>query len=108
MILTLDVFFSRPVLPHVEPGYLAKLLPDVAPERGESWKDVLKDVDRVIMPGITHWHSPNFHAYYPAGNSFPSMVGELMSAGLGIVGINWVSWFRKSTSNIVLKQKIKI
>ncbi|KAJ8969859.1 hypothetical protein NQ314_001543 [Rhamnusium bicolor] len=61
---------DRPVLPSVQPGYLGELLPREPPQSGESWQDVLQDVDRIIMPGLTHWHSPNFHAYYPTAHSF--------------------------------------
>lgn len=80
----------RPVLPSVEPGYLHKLLPTDVPEQPEKWQDVLKDIDRVIMPGITNWQSPNFHAYYPTATSYPSIVGETIAASLGIVGFSWV------------------
>ncbi|XP_066152732.1 aromatic-L-amino-acid decarboxylase-like [Euwallacea fornicatus] len=82
---------DRPVLSTVQPGYLGDLLPKDPPQTGESWRDVLQDVDRIIMPGITHWHSPNFHAYYPTAQSFPSIVGELMSAGFGVVGLSWIA-----------------
>ncbi|GLG97037.1 uncharacterized protein GBIM_03875 [Gryllus bimaculatus] len=79
------------VLPAVEPGYLRDLLPEAAPERPEHWRHVLADVERVIMPGMTHWQSPQFHAYYPTGSSFAAMVGEMLSAGLGCIGFSWAS-----------------
>ncbi|XP_045469865.1 aromatic-L-amino-acid decarboxylase-like [Harmonia axyridis] len=82
---------DRPVLPNVEPGYLKDLIPDEAPQEGEPWQDVLKDVDRIIMPGLTHWHSPNFHAFYPTANSFPAIVGEMLSAGFGCIGLSWIA-----------------
>ncbi|XP_030746673.1 aromatic-L-amino-acid decarboxylase-like [Sitophilus oryzae] len=82
---------DRPVLSNVQPGYLGDLLPKDPPQNGESWRDVLQDVDRIIMPGITHWHSPHFHAYYPTAHSFPAVVGELMSAGFGVVGLSWIA-----------------
>lgn len=74
----------------MSPGYLHDLLPTEMPEQPESWKDIMADLDRCVMPGITHWQSPNFHAYYPTQTSFPSMIGELISAGLGMVGFSWV------------------
>ena len=77
--------------PEVEPGYLRSLLPEKAPECGEDWTEIMKDVDRVIMPGITHWQHPRFHAYFPAGNSYPSILAEILSAGLGIVGFSWAA-----------------
>ncbi|CAG9854374.1 unnamed protein product [Phyllotreta striolata] len=82
---------DRPVLSSVKPGYLGELLPKEAPQTGESWQDVLQDVDRIIMPGLTHWQSPRFHAYYPTANSFPSVIGEMLSAGFGCVGLSWIA-----------------
>lgn len=82
---------ERNVLPKVEPGYLSEMIPNEAPRRAESWQDVLKDVERVIMPGITHWNSPRFHAYYPTANSYPGIVGEMLSAGIGCIGFSWIS-----------------
>lgn len=81
----------RDVLPSVEPGYLCKLLPTEAPEEPENWKDVMEDLKKFILPGITHWNSPNFHAYYPTGNSYPSMVAEIIANGFGLIGINWLA-----------------
>ncbi|KAK2584770.1 hypothetical protein KPH14_007094 [Odynerus spinipes] len=81
---------DRPVLPDVEPGYLNKMLPEEAPQKPESWQEVFKDIERVIMPGMTHWNSPNFYAYYPACFSYPSIVGELLCAGFGCVGFSWI------------------
>ena len=67
------------------------MLPEDAPEQGEPWEDIMKDVERTIMPGITHWQHPRFHAYFPAGNSYPSILAEMLSAGLGIVGFSWAA-----------------
>ena len=74
---------SRRVTPDVEPGYLRELLPSEAPVMGERWDDIISDFETKIMPGITHWQHPRFHAYFPAGNSYPSIIGEMLSAGLG-------------------------
>ncbi|XP_046737366.1 aromatic-L-amino-acid decarboxylase-like [Diprion similis] len=82
---------DRNVLPSVKPGYLNELLPREAPLKGESWQEVLKDVERVIMPGVTHWNSPHFHAYFPSGNSYPAIIGEIVSAGIGCIGFSWMS-----------------
>lgn len=90
-LIVYDSFHFRPVLPSVEPGYLHTLLPTEVPEQPEQWQDVIKDLDRVIMPGITNWQSPNFHAYYPTQTSYPSIVGEMIAASFGIVGFSWVS-----------------
>ncbi|CAF0749021.1 unnamed protein product [Adineta steineri] len=82
---------ERRVTPEVEPGYLRPMLPEDAPEKGEPWNEIMKDVDRTIMPGITHWQHPRFHAYFPAGNSYPSILAEMLSSGLGIVGFSWAA-----------------
>lgn len=85
---------NRPVLPSVEPGYLHTLLPSEAPELPEKWEDVMKDINAKIMPGMTHWQSPNFHAYYPTETSYPSIVGEIIASGFGVVGFSWVIYKR--------------
>ena len=82
---------ERRVTPEIEPGYLRPMLPKSAPENSEKWEDIMQDVERTIMPGITHWQHPRFHAYFPAGNSYPSILGEMLSAGLGIVGFSWAA-----------------
>src|SRR5258708_8566691 len=66
---------SLPVMSRVKPGELRALLPAKAPEHGEPFDAVLKDLDRLIVPGLTHWQSPNFFGYFPCNNSFPSILG---------------------------------
>ncbi|XP_061402842.1 3,4-dihydroxyphenylacetaldehyde synthase 2 [Musca vetustissima] len=78
------------VLPSVEPGYLFDLLPKDMPESGEDWHTVLKDMDRVVKPGMTHWQSPNMHAYYPTASSFPSIVGDILCNGFSVIGFSWI------------------
>lgn len=82
---------NHPVLAQVRPGEIRDKLPPHPPQRGETFSEMLKDVDEVILPGITHWQSPNFFAYFPANNSAPSILGELLSAGLGVQGMSWVT-----------------
>ncbi|XP_050306674.1 aromatic-L-amino-acid decarboxylase-like isoform X1 [Anthonomus grandis grandis] len=82
---------DRRVLPTVQPGYLRPLIPDSAPEKPEKWEDVLKDVERVIMPGVTHWHSPRFHAYFPTANSYPAIVADILSGAIACIGFSWIS-----------------
>lgn len=79
------------VTPDVEPGYLREIIPREAPFQGEKWDDIFKDFEKKILPGITHWQHPKFHAYFPAGNSYPSIMGEMLSSGLGIVGFSWAA-----------------
>ena len=80
-----------PVLSRAEPGSVRKRLPRTAPEHGEPFADVLRDIDEVIMPGITHWQSPNFFAYFPANASGPAILGDLLSSGLGVQGMLWAT-----------------
>lgn len=84
-------FDYREVLPSVQPGYLHNLLPTEVPEEPEHWKEVMKDLNDAIMPGITHWQSPNFHAYYPTQTSYPAIIGDMLGNGIGVVGFSWVS-----------------
>ena len=80
-----------PVLSQVQPGDVRAALPAAAPEQGEPFDALLADVDRVILPGVTHWQSPNFFAYFPGNSSGPSILGELLSAGLGVQGMLWAT-----------------
>jgi aromatic-L-amino-acid decarboxylase len=78
-----------PVLSRVEPGEIRAKLPTSAPQQGEAFDQILGDIDRIVMPGITHWQSPNFYAYFPSNSSGPAILGELLSAGLGVQGMLW-------------------
>ncbi|TYI19630.1 hypothetical protein ES332_A07G177700v1 [Gossypium tomentosum] len=80
-----------PVLSQVEPGYLRNLLPDSAPNQPDSFQHVLDDIQAKILPGVTHWQSPNYFAYYPSNSSVAGFVGEMLSAGLNIVGFSWIT-----------------
>src|SRR5688572_13742719 len=79
-----------PVLSRVAPGEVRAQLPPHPPEEGErSFAAMLADVDRIVLPGITHWQAPGFFAYFPSNGSGPSILGELLSAGLGVQGMLW-------------------
>ena len=82
---------AHPVRSPLAPGEVRATLPLHPPQRPEPWAEVLADVDRVILPGITHWQSPNWFAYFPANASGPSILGELLSAGLGVQGMLWAT-----------------
>ena len=85
----LETVEDLPVLPSVEPGEIAAMLPDQAPERPEDFDALLGDLDRVVMPGVTNWQSPNWFAYFPANASPPAILAELAAAGLGQQGMLW-------------------
>jgi len=80
-----------PVLSQVEPGAIRARLPEAPPERGEPFDAMLRDVDAILLPGITHWQSPDFFAFFPANTSYPAILGELLSAGLGVQGMLWAT-----------------
>jgi aromatic-L-amino-acid decarboxylase len=82
---------SFPVLSQVEPGAIRATLPAEPPQVGEDFERILGDVERLILPGITHWQSPNFFAFFPANVSGPAILGELLSAGLGVQGMLWAT-----------------
>ncbi len=82
---------NYPVLSQVKPGDIAGQLPISAPNESESMDQIMADVNSIIMPGITHWQSPNFFAYFPANSSGPSVLGDLLSSGLGVQGMIWAT-----------------
>lgn len=106
----LDNIEERRVTPNIEPGYLRKLIPENAPEEPENWDSIMADVESKIMPGVTHWQHPRyfagtvdvliqvyetvlcrFHAYFPSGNSFPSILGDMLSDAIGCIGFSWAA-----------------
>jgi aromatic-L-amino-acid decarboxylase len=80
---------SLPVLSRVKPGEIRALLPPEPPLQGEPFEKILEDMNRVVLPGITHWQSPSFFAFFPANASGPSILGDLLSSGLGVQGMLW-------------------
>ena len=82
---------SLPVRSRAQPGELRAALPPRAPEAGEPFDAILADVDRLIVPGLTHWQSPSFFAYFPANASPPAILAELLSAGFGVQGMLWAT-----------------
>ncbi|WP_138506843.1 pyridoxal-dependent decarboxylase [Nostoc sp. PA-18-2419] len=87
----LETVEQLPVLSQVEPGDIRAKLPETAPVKGESFAGILQDLDEIIVPGLTNWQSPNFFAFFPTGISAPSVLGELVSAGLGVQGMLWAT-----------------
>jgi len=82
---------SLPVLSQVAPGAIRAALPVAAPAKGEPIESILQDFDKHLLPGITHWQSPNFFAYFPSNSSGPSILGDLLSSGLGVQGMLWAA-----------------
>jgi aromatic-L-amino-acid decarboxylase len=82
---------SFPVLSKAEPGQLRAALPANPPLKGEDFSAIFGDLEKLILPGITHWQSPNFFAYFCTGASAPSVLGDLLSSGLGVQGMLWAT-----------------
>ena len=78
-----------PVKSQVKPKEIYDQLPDKAPIKGESMQQIMEDFQNIILPGITHWQSPNFFAYFPANSSYPSILAEMLTAALGAQCMIW-------------------
>lgn len=85
----LDGIRDLPVLSQVQPGEIRAALPSAPPDEPEAFEAVLRDLDAVLLPGLTHWQSPRFFAYFATTGSEPGILAELLSAGLNQVGILW-------------------
>ena len=82
---------SFPVLSQVNAGDVRASLPDRPPQHGEKIDAILRDLDNLILPGVTHWQSPNFFAYFPSNTSGASLLGDFLSSGLGVQGMLWAT-----------------
>ncbi|MGB3466754.1 MAG: pyridoxal-dependent decarboxylase [Cyclobacteriaceae bacterium] len=78
-----------PVKSQVLPGDIISKIPKDAPQKGESMDEILMDFESIILPGITHWQHPNFHAYFPANTSYPSMLAEMLTSAMGAQCMIW-------------------
>ena len=99
---------KRPVLARTEPGDIKKQLPTAPPSAPEPFDAVMRDLERIIVPGLTHWQHPRFFAYFPSNGDLSSVLGDYLSTGLGVLGLAWqsspalteleevaVDWFRQ-------------
>jgi aromatic-L-amino-acid/L-tryptophan decarboxylase len=77
------------VVSQVKPGSIRKELPPQPPKTGESFEAVLRDLDRIIVPGLTHWNNPSFFAYFPNSGSEPGIFGEMLTAAFNVNGMLW-------------------
>jgi aromatic-L-amino-acid/L-tryptophan decarboxylase len=84
---------TRPVQAQVAPGDVRRMLPasPPAPGRVDSIHDVIADLDRIVLPGTTHLQHPNYFGYFPANHSLSSILGDMVSGGIGALGITWIS-----------------
>src|SRR5262249_14012837 len=81
----------RPVMARTTPGAIKAQLPAAAPEMPEGFDAVFRDLERVILPGLSHWQHPGFFGYFPAIASLASVLGDYFSTGLGVLGLSWQS-----------------
>jgi aromatic-L-amino-acid/L-tryptophan decarboxylase len=80
-----------PVMSPVEPGAVRAQLPPTPPEQPETFAAVLADLDRIVLPGLSHWQHPRFFGFFPANGSLASVLGDYLSTGLGALGLSWQS-----------------
>ncbi|GAG33257.1 unnamed protein product, partial [marine sediment metagenome] len=87
----LETVEKYPVKSQVKPKDIIKKLPLNAPIKGENFEKIFADFEEIILPGITHWQSPNFFAYFPANSSHPSILAEMLMTTLGAQCMSWVT-----------------
>jgi aromatic-L-amino-acid decarboxylase len=85
----LETVGERPVFPSVRPGDITNGLPPDLPETGETFAAMLEDFEKMILPGVTHWNHPGFFAYFPSCASGPGILGEFLTAALGVNAMLW-------------------
>ena len=78
-----------PVKSQVSPGEIYSQIPDSAPKEGQTFQQIFSDFEKIIMPGMSHWQHPNFYAYFPANSSYPSILGEMLTATLAAQCMIW-------------------
>ncbi len=82
---------SHPVMSRVEPGSVRAQLPASPPDQPEGFEAVLRDLDEVVLPGLSHWQHPRFFGYFPSNGELSSVLGDYLSTGLGVLGLSWQS-----------------
>lgn len=80
-----------PVMSQVEPGSIKAKLPPSPPEAPESWGAIFRDLEDILVPGLSHWQSPRFFGYFPSNGMLSSVLGDYLSSGLGVLGLSWQS-----------------
>jgi aromatic-L-amino-acid decarboxylase len=82
---------ARAVMANTTPGAVKAALPSAPPDRPEAFAEVMRDLDRVIVPGLSHWQHPRFFGYFPSNGALASVLGDFLSTGLGVLGLSWQS-----------------
>lgn len=82
---------GHPVMSRCAPGSIKASFPQDPPEQGESFDGIWKDLEQVIVPGLSHWQHPSFFGYFPSNSSLAAVLGDYLSTGLGVLGLSWQS-----------------
>lgn len=82
---------DQPITTQIQPGQIKAAFPTEPPQQAESIDNLLGDVERLIMPGITHWQHPRFFAYFPSNSLLSSVLADYLATGLGVLGLSWAS-----------------
>jgi len=82
---------SLPVMSRAEPGEVMARLPPAPPDQAEPFESILRDLEQVLMPGLSHWQHPDFFGYFPSNGELSSVLGDYLSTGLGVLGLSWQS-----------------
>jgi aromatic-L-amino-acid/L-tryptophan decarboxylase len=80
---------GHPAMARTAPGEVRQSLPAHPPEHAEAFADIMRDLDRVIVPGISHWQHPSFFGYFPSNGLLSSVLGDFLSTGFGVIGLSW-------------------
>src|SRR3954469_6445493 len=86
-----ETIAERPVMSRAEPGAIRAALPAAPPEQPEDFGAVFADLDRILVPGLSHWQHPSFFGYFPSNAELASVLGDYLSTGLGVLGLSWQS-----------------
>ncbi len=82
---------ARPVGASTSPGAVRAQLPAAPPEEPQDFEEVMRDLEEILMPGLSHWQHPRFFGYFPANSALSSVLGDFLSTGLGVLGLSWQS-----------------
>lgn len=82
---------TLPVMARTEPGDIRRSLPQDPPDSPETFDAILQDLDRIVLPGLSHWQHARFFGYFPSNGSLASVLGDYVSTGLGVLGLAWQS-----------------
>src|SRR6516162_3361662 len=82
---------TLPVMARTEPGDIRRLVPQEPPDSPEPFDAIVHDLDRIVLPGLSHWQHAKFFGYFPSNGSLASVLGDYVSTGLGVLGITWQS-----------------